>query len=100
MQVSILGFDLFPTAGNTATATSNFGDIAIAIANGADSNATGGIFDFAFADGTNSTAQVAMWSIPVLSEYVPIQSDFDLAAAYGDMVTANSWGFFDVVIVP
>jgi hypothetical protein len=31
MQISIDGTDLFPTAGNTATATSDMGDIAIAI---------------------------------------------------------------------
>jgi hypothetical protein len=59
MQVSIDGFDLFPTAGNTATATSSLGDIAIAIGNGSHAEAGFYIFDnfdSAFADGTNSTA--------------------------------------------
>jgi hypothetical protein len=60
MQVSIDGTDLFPTAGNTATATSTMGNIAIAIGNGADASATdatGDTGDFAFADGANSTAE-------------------------------------------
>jgi hypothetical protein len=60
MQVSIDGTDLFPTAGNTATATSDMGDIAIAIGNGAEANATdatGSSGDFAFADGANSLAE-------------------------------------------
>jgi hypothetical protein len=60
MQVSIDGTDLFPTAGNTATATSTMGDIAIAIGNGANASATdatGDTGDFAFADGANSTAE-------------------------------------------
>jgi hypothetical protein len=63
MQVSIDGTDLFPTAGNTATAftPAGEGDIAIAIGNGANASADagGGVYfgsDFAFADGTNSTA--------------------------------------------
>jgi hypothetical protein len=55
-QISIDGMDLFPMAGNTATATSGMGDFAIAIGDGADATATGGSFDSAFADGTNSSA--------------------------------------------
>jgi hypothetical protein len=68
-KISIDGMDLFPTAGNTATATSGIGDIAIAIGNGSFANAgaagcgflecpdgTGGFFDSAFANGTNSYA--------------------------------------------
>src|SRR5271163_5342055 len=39
MQISISGIDLFSTVDNTATATSQFGDIAVAIGNGADANA-------------------------------------------------------------
>jgi hypothetical protein len=68
IQVSINGMDLFPTDGNTATATSAMGDIAIAVGDGA--NATSGqgllgilgsgIGDLAFADGTNSTADAAL----------------------------------------
>jgi hypothetical protein len=57
MQVSIDGKDLFSTAGNTATATSDRGDIAIAVGNGAEAHAFGGVDDFAFADGANSVAE-------------------------------------------
>jgi hypothetical protein len=54
MQVSIDGTDLFPTAGNTATAISLAnGNIAIAIGDGANAYASGGV---AFADGANSNA--------------------------------------------
>jgi hypothetical protein len=56
VQISIDGTDLFPTAGNTATATSGTSDIAIAIGNGSVADATGGTGDFALADGTNSDA--------------------------------------------
>jgi hypothetical protein len=58
MQVSIDGMDLFPTAGNTATATSGMGDMAIAIGAGSSASALGGIGDSAFADGANSLAQI------------------------------------------
>jgi hypothetical protein len=62
MQISIDGYDLFPTAGNLATADSSFGDMAIAIGNGADANALndpseiGNFGNFAFADGTGDSA--------------------------------------------
>src|SRR5271166_4780063 len=56
VQISIDGMELFSTAGNTATATSGTGDIAIAVGNGSIADATGGTGDFALADGTNSDA--------------------------------------------
>src|ERR1700722_16384571 len=52
IQVSISGIDLFSTVDNTATANSVFGDIAIAIGNGAVTDSSGGFLNFAFADGT------------------------------------------------
>jgi hypothetical protein len=55
-QVSIDGYDLFPTAGNEATATSGTGDIAVAIGDGASATANDGYGDVAVADGTDSTA--------------------------------------------
>lgn len=55
-QISIDGYDLLPTAGNSATAASGMGDIAIAFGNGADAQATTGLGSFAFADGTNAAA--------------------------------------------
>jgi hypothetical protein len=58
-QISIDGMDLLPTAGNTATATSGVGDIAIAFGDGANASALGGPLDSAFADGAGSTADTA-----------------------------------------
>lgn len=71
LQISIDGMDLFPMAGNTATASSGMGDIAIAFGDGADATATDGTFNSAFADGVNSTAFAA-------------GGDFDSAYAIGD----------------
>lgn len=55
-QISIDGYDLFPTAGNTATATSGMGDVAIAFGSGSDAVAEGGFGDFASADGPGGLA--------------------------------------------
>jgi len=55
-QISIDGYDLFPTAGNTATATSGIGDIAIAYGDNSVAAAEGGFGDDAFADGAYATA--------------------------------------------
>ena len=117
-QISIDGFDLFPTAGNTATATSDMGDIAIAIGNGAHATAASGIGDFAFADGANSIADAGAGiggsfdsafdsalvfgsdSTAVAGD-VGLPSFFDLAAVFGDMLHAGAGGIFGVVdIVP
>jgi hypothetical protein len=121
MQVSIDGKDLFPTAGNTATATSDTGDIAIAVGNGADASATGGSGDFAFADGANSLAEAgftgdfdsavvfgsnstAEAGFGIIDPFDPnaglVPSDFDLAGAYGDSLNAFATAFFHVDIVP
>jgi hypothetical protein len=82
IQISIDGMDLFPTAGNTATATSDMGDIAIAIGNGADASATGGsLGDFAFADGANSLAEAGF------------SGNFDSAVVFGADSTAKA-GFY------
>jgi hypothetical protein len=87
IQVSIFGLDLFPTAGNTATATAGIGDIAIAIGNGANASASG-ILDTAFADGTNSEA-VAGFGI------------LDSATVFGtnSIAKAGSLGGFDSALV-
>jgi hypothetical protein len=55
-QISIDGFDLFSTAGNTATAYSGSGDIAIAYGDGAYASAEGGTGDYALADGGGANA--------------------------------------------
>jgi hypothetical protein len=84
MQVSIDGTDLFSTAGNTATATSDMGDIAIAIGNGADASAVEGSGDFAFADGANSVADAGFIG------------NFDSAVVFGANSTAEAgFGFVD-----
>jgi hypothetical protein len=55
-QISIDGFDLLPTAGNTATAFSTFGDMAIASGVGAEANANDGLGDIAIASGAGAEA--------------------------------------------
>ena len=89
-QISIDGMDLFPTVGNTATATSGMGDIAIAIGDGSKANAGAGDafgqtlapgqFDTAFAVGTNSFASAG-------------QGDFNNAFADGTGSVAGVGGF-------
>jgi hypothetical protein len=86
-QISIDGFDLFPTAGNTATATSGMGDIAIAFGSGSHAIAVGGFGDEAFADG--SAAQ-ALAGGPTTGA----ADNFDFASATGDssFVVAGNTG--------
>jgi hypothetical protein len=55
-QISIDGMDLFSTVGNTATAYSGSGDIAIAYGDGASASAVGGTGDFALAAGSDADA--------------------------------------------
>lgn len=55
-QISIDGHDLFPEAGNTATATSSLGNIAIAFRNGAVATTGDGTGQFSVAEGTNAFA--------------------------------------------
>ena len=100
-QISINGMDLFPTVDNTATATSGTGDIAIAIGNGSNAIAGGaslggilplggGIGDFAFADGTGSSADAAVLGGANL--------DFVLAAGAGSQAQAGLGANVDSVI--
>ena len=55
-QISFDGYDLFPTTGNLATATTNVGEYGLAIAygDGANAIATGGIGNIAVDIGTNT----------------------------------------------
>ena len=96
MQVSIDGTDLFPTAGNTATAASDSGDIAIAIGNGAEANAWGGTGDFAFADGVNSVAEAGgsyTYPFPLFGgQYFTFPDNFDIAYVLGTGSTAVAGG--------
>jgi hypothetical protein len=87
IQISIDGVDLFPIAGNTATAVSQAGDMAIAMGNGAEAVADGGMFDTAFADGTNSIALAEGADVGGV-----LQSDsanFDTAIDIGNNTGAN-----------
>jgi hypothetical protein len=56
-QISIDGTDLFPTVGNSATAVSGAGDMAIAFGAGSQAIADGGYGDYATADGTDAFAE-------------------------------------------
>jgi hypothetical protein len=56
LQISIDGMDLFSTVGNSATAYSGSGDIAIAYGDGSYASAQGGSGDFALADGSDAYA--------------------------------------------
>jgi hypothetical protein len=84
MQISIDGTDLFPTAGNIATATSGMGDIAIAIGNGASASATGGIFDSAFAVGNSAPVGDVIGHTAATTE----DGNFDDASAIGTFSVA------------
>jgi hypothetical protein len=77
-QISIDGFDLFPTAGNTATAVSGPGDIAIAFGAGSDAVAEGGFGDFASADSAGATA------IAGDNDAGATGNNFDVASATGN----------------
>jgi hypothetical protein len=73
-QISIDGYDLLPATGNGATATSSFGDIAIAFGAGSNAEATGGVGDFAEAIGPDSSAFAGFTT----------GSNFDTAIDIGD----------------
>jgi hypothetical protein len=105
--------DLFPTAGNTATATSGIGDIAIAFGDGSDASATGGILDSALAlDGGIATVETsanfdsatavdtansldpADGDVAVVGSDNPsVGGDFDLASVLGAGSTAEAGAF-------
>jgi hypothetical protein len=96
MQVSIDGIDLFSTVGNTATANSDKGDIAIAIGDGADANAFGGEGNVAFADGADSVAMAGgsfTYPFPLFgAEYFTFPDNFDIAYVVGSDSTAIAGG--------
>jgi hypothetical protein len=87
-QISIDGIDLFPTAGNTATAVSGPGDIAIAFGAGSDAVAEGGFGDFASADSVGATA--------VAGDEVAgaTGNNFDVASATGNDSIADAGNGF------
>jgi hypothetical protein len=107
-QISIDVMDLLPTAGNTATATSTMGDIAIAFGSGANATATGGFGDYALADGAGSTADVGSFGTSYLDAAIASGTNsladggygyLDYASANGDSSIAGAgYGSGDVSI--
>jgi hypothetical protein len=104
IQISIDGFDLLPTANNSATATSGMGDFAVAVGNGANATATVGFGDFAEADGTDALATAGGASgsnfdsaIDMANNTIPngafavVGSD-DIADVFGDNGAARAGG--------
>jgi hypothetical protein len=106
-QISFDGMDLFPTAGNEATATTVAGDfgLAIAIGDGANASIDAGSGDYALADGTTSSAIIGQYGPSDLSSAVANGTDssaqvsdgnYDFASANGDQSLAGAgYGNFD-----
>jgi hypothetical protein len=84
-QISFNGFDLLPTTGNSATATTVAGEYGLAIAsgNGATAIAEGGTGDYAVASGTNALAEAG--SLTASSG-----NNFDAAYDFGNNVDTES----------
>jgi len=107
-QISIDGMDLLPTAGNTATATSGMGDMAIAFGDGANAVAVGGAGNYAMADGTGSTADVGGYGASSFSAAIADGAgsdasagvgNFDYGSATGDgSIAAGGYGNFDTAV--
>ena len=87
IQISIDGFDLFPTAGNTASAVSGMGDIAIAIGPNSDAFAEGGFGDYASAFSIGSTGATAVAGDGTAGA---TGNNFDFASAVGNFVNAEA----------
>jgi hypothetical protein len=83
-QISIDGIDLLPTAGNSATAVSGPGDIAIAFGPGAEAIARGGYGDYATANGTNAFAEAGDGGVGTTG------NNFDYASASGTNADAQA----------
>jgi hypothetical protein len=83
-QISIDGTDLFSTVGNSATAFSGAGDIAIAFGAGAEAIARGGYGDYATADGTDAFAEAGDGGVGTTG------NNFDYASASGTDAAAQA----------
>jgi hypothetical protein len=106
-QISFDGMDLFPTLGNTATASTVAGDfgLAIAIGEGANASIDAGSGDYALADGTDSTATIGQYGASDLSSAVANGTDslaevsdgnYDAASATGTgSIAGTGYGDFD-----
>lgn len=80
-QISIDGFDLFPLANNTASATSGMGDIAIAVGPNSNAVAEGGFGDFADALSNGSSG---IRAIAGDESAGATGNNFDVASAFGN----------------
>jgi hypothetical protein len=116
-QISIDGYDLLPTADNSATATSGMGDFAIAFGNGATATAVGGTGDFAMADGSDAVAGTGGNSDTAIdignntgpgefalagvgnNDFSFVDADNSSAYSGGDLLDSNLPGSNDVAIV-
>jgi hypothetical protein len=108
IQISFDGMDLFPTAGNEATATTVAGDfgLAIAIGDGANASIDAGSGDYALADGAGSSAVIGQYGASDLSSAVANGTDssaqvsdgnYDVASATGAHSLAGAgYGNFDI----
>jgi hypothetical protein len=83
-QISIDGTDLFSTVGNSATAISGEGDIAIAFGDGAQAIARGGDGDYAIAHGTGAFAEAGDGGVGATG------NNFDYASASGTDAVAQA----------
>jgi hypothetical protein len=98
-QISVDGMDLLPTTGNSATAISEMGDIAVASGNGAFAEA-GGTGDVAWASGGDSYADAdynynvafaaGTGSLATAGGFEGITGNHDIAEALGDFSTAEA----------
>ncbi len=93
-QISIDGMDLFPVAGNEATATTTAGDwsIAIAIGDGANASVTGGSGDYALADGAGSSAIIGQYGASDLSSAIANGTDSSAQVSDGNDDFASATG--------
>jgi hypothetical protein len=83
-QISIDGYDLFPTAGNSALAYSGSGDIAIAYGDNSYADAEGGTGDFAESIGTGAqSAAGSAGGSDVSNDDTAIDIGNNDAAGYG-----------------
>jgi hypothetical protein len=116
-QISIDGYDLFPTTDNLASATSSLGNIAIAFGDGAQASTGDGTGQFAFADGTNAVAGTGGNNDTAIdignnsgtgefalagtgnNDFAFVDADNSSAYSGGDLLDSNLPGSNDIAIV-
>jgi hypothetical protein len=97
IQISINGTDLFSTTDNEAHALSGQGDIAIAIGDDASATATGtGTGNYAFADGTDTTASITGGNYNIAEVYDPAGTVGSTADAGSNSTAAGDYDLADI----